>query len=233
VVSETDASQLKQLLPQAKIEVVGDSRYDQCLFRLSQNKPLPFTIQPNERKLMVAGSTWPEDEAVLVPTIASSTQLRWIVVPHETTPTHLAQLEQRLKTQKIDFVRSSRISAWDGKQVLLVDQVGHLAELYGFADLSFVGGSFRKQVHSVMESLACGCLTFVGPFYKNNREAIEFSSEFSSEFQPTAVQVVNSSHELTQGIQHFAKQWTSAHRQGLRERFLQKTGASAKIASKI
>lgn len=229
VVSQADAAQLKRLLPKAHIEVAGDSRYDQCLYRLSQNKALPFTIQQSPRKLMIAGSTWPEDEAVLIPTIASSSSLRWIVVPHENTPTHLAQLEQKLNEQKIEFVRSSAITHWDGNHLLLVDQVGFLAELYRLADLSFVGGSFRKQVHSVMESLACGCLTFVGPFYKNNREAIEFSSES----QPAAVQVVNSSQELTRGIQHFASQWTASHREGLRGRFLQKTGASQKIAAKI
>ncbi len=242
VVSERDATQLKSLLPKAHIEVAGDSRYDQCLYRLSQNKTLPFTIQESTRKLIVAGSTWPEDEAVLAPTIANTALLRWIVVPHETTSTHLSQLEQRLKAQQIDFVRSSHITVWDGTQVLIVDQVGLLAELYRFADMSFVGGSFRKQVHSVMESLACGCLTFVGPFYKNNREAIEFSSEFSSEFSPefssentqmAAVQVVNNSQELTRGIEHFATYWTASHRNELKERFLQKTGASVKIAGKI
>ncbi len=237
VVSETDAAQLKKLLPQAQTEVAGDSRYDQCLYRLSQNKTLPFTIAQSPRKLIIAGSTWPEDEAVVIPAIKKTTDLRWIVVPHENTPTHLSQLEQKLNAQQIDFVRSSRISAWDGMQVLVVDQVGFLAELYGFADMSFVGGSFRKQVHSVMESLACGCLTFVGPFYKNNREAIEFSSEFSSESspgsQPAAVQVVTSSDQLTRGIQHFATQWTASHSNELRTRFVQKTGASKKIAAKI
>ena len=245
VVSETDAAQLKKLLPKAQIEVAGDSRYDQCLYRLSQNRPLPFTIAPSTAKLIIAGSTWPEDEAVVVPTIgktlANTPALRWILVPHENTPAHIAQLEQNLKQQQIPFVRSSNTTLWNGASVLLVDQVGFLAELYRYADVSFVGGSFRKQVHSVMESLACGCLTFVGPFYKNNREAIEFSSEFSSEFpsesspgsQPAAVQVVRSSQELSRGIQHFATQWTPSHSNELRARFAQKTGASKKIVAKI
>jgi hypothetical protein len=81
-----------------------------------------------------------------------------------------------------------------------------------------------------MESLACGCLTFVGPFYKNNREAMEFSCE---KIQPAAVQVVSSSQEFTQSILQFATQWTASHREELRGRVLQKTGVSVKIAAKV
>jgi 3-deoxy-D-manno-octulosonic-acid transferase len=60
--------------------------------------------------------------------------------------------------------------------VLLVDQVGWLAELYAWGDMAFVGGSFRKTVHSVMEALGAGLKTFVGPLHTNNREAIEFQN---------------------------------------------------------
>jgi 3-deoxy-D-manno-octulosonic-acid transferase len=57
---------------------------------------------------------------------------------------------------------------------LIVDQTGILAELYLKARWAFVGGSFRKTVHSVMEPLAAGCVTFVGPLHTNNREAVAF-----------------------------------------------------------
>ena len=57
---------------------------------------------------------------------------------------------------------------------MIVDQIGILAELYTWGQAAFVGGSFRKQVHSVMEPLACGIPVAVGPFHQNNREALEF-----------------------------------------------------------
>lgn len=48
--------------------------------------------------------------------------------------------------------------------------------------LAFVGGSFRKTVHSVMEPLAAGCVCFFGPLHVNNREAIDFQSEQIANF---------------------------------------------------
>lgn len=235
MVSQTDAELLQELLPKAHVEVVGDSRYDQCLHRLSLQKKLPFEILQHPSQLVIAGSTWPEDESVLIPTIASTRQFRWILVPHENTPAHLTQLEQHFHKHNLPFTRSSQITKWDGSAVLVVDQVGFLAELYGFATMSFVGGSFRKQVHSVMESLACGCLTFVGPYYKNNREAIEFSSAAAAmdDFKMTAVQVVNSSQELILGLQSASQRWSETQKETLKEKFLSKTGASLKIASRI
>ncbi len=245
VVSKTDADHLRALLPKAQIDVVGDSRYDQCLFRLSLNKPLPFSISQNSAKLIVAGSTWPEDEDVLVPAIAKLRELRWVVVPHENSPSHLAQLERKLQAHDVTFIRSSSLSTWDGTKILIVDQVGFLAELYRHADLSFVGGSFRKQVHSVMEPLACGCLTFVGPLYKNNREAIQFSSEYFADSLSASsgvtlaedslapVQIIRTLNQLTTGIERVVKQWTHRHRDDLMTKIIQNSGASQSIASKI
>lgn len=66
--------------------------------------------------------------------------------------------------------------------VLIVDRVGILAELYQLGRLAFVGGSYRKTVHSVMEPLAAGCITLVGPKHLNNREAIEFQTERIANF---------------------------------------------------
>ena len=58
--------------------------------------------------------------------------------------------------------------------VLIIDQIGILADLYKWADWALIGGSFKGKVHSVMEALSQGCYTFVGPFHGNNREALEF-----------------------------------------------------------
>jgi 3-deoxy-D-manno-octulosonic-acid transferase len=230
VVSPADSDPLKALLPLASVHTVGDSRYDQCLYRLSLNKKIPFAIEPNTliTKTILAGSIWPEDEAVLVPTIAQlklpTKSFRWILVPHETTESHLAQLEKRLTENNLEFVRASQITSWNGSQVLIVDKVGFLAELYRHADMSFIGGSFRKQVHSVMESLACGCLTFVGPFYKNNREAMEFLSP---------EQIIHSTQELVEGLQRGSTSWSNEQREHLAARVLQKSGSSHRITSQI
>jgi 3-deoxy-D-manno-octulosonic-acid transferase len=76
--------------------------------------------------------------------------------------------------------------------VLVVDQVGYLAELYSDAWVATVGGSFRRSVHSVMEPLAAGAFCVLGPHHLNNREALAFQNVFApgSESSLAAVHVV-------------------------------------------
>jgi 3-deoxy-D-manno-octulosonic-acid transferase len=126
--------------------------------------------------VFVAGSTWNEDEEVLfeaLPALLRDKKLKWIIAPHEPSPSHISALGRRLKEQNLDFQLWSKAETWEAP-VLLVDQVGVLAELYLYGDIAFVGGSFKSKVHSVMEPLAAGCPTMVGPYHANNREALEF-----------------------------------------------------------
>jgi 3-deoxy-D-manno-octulosonic-acid transferase len=58
--------------------------------------------------------------------------------------------------------------------VFLIDKIGYLADCYRFADLAFVGGSFKEKIHSVMEPLCCGLPVLSGPYYANNPEAIKY-----------------------------------------------------------
>jgi 3-deoxy-D-manno-octulosonic-acid transferase len=176
VVSAADKQNLQDVVPENKISVTGDTRYEQCLYRLNLHLPLKINATAITKKVFIAGSTWPEDEDVLIPFIARHPELcHWILVPHEIDPGHIEALVTKCRDHRLNPSLYSKTELWDMQGVLIVDSLGVLAHLYKIADYSFVGGSFKKQVHSVMESLACGCLTFVGPHYHNNREAIEFS----------------------------------------------------------
>lgn len=174
-VSSADQANLTPFADEKKINVLGDTRFDQVLDRLKNPRPLKDKLKPTLPAL-VAGSTWPEDEAQLLPKLApliQSGQLQLILAPHEPTATHLKNLESLIQSLGLKSERYSQTKAW--QQVLIVDQVGILAELYTWGKVAFVGGSFRSSVHSVMEPLGAGLITLVGPFHQNNREAIEFS----------------------------------------------------------
>jgi len=203
VVSAADREKLAGVVGPERVSVTGDTRYEQCLYRLNLHLPLKINAAATHRKVFVAGSTWPEDEAVLVPFIARHPDLcHWILVPHEVGPEHIEALRAKLLDHRLPVTLYSETSGWDMKGVLIVDTVGVLAHLYKIADLGFVGGSFRKQVHSVMESLACGCLTFVGPHFQNNREAVEFS-RLDAGFTVAPVQVCDAAN--------FAEKFIAGH----------------------
>lgn len=173
-VDEADLKAFTQLGVSERSRVAGDTRYDQVMYRLRSPKPVKDELFRDERPTLICGSTWSEDEAVLIQTAKQVPEIRFVFVPHEPTEEHLRDLETKLKNAGLLSIRYSTAQSWPEKSVLLVDKIGILAELYQKGQLAFVGGSFRKTVHSVMEPLASGCLTFVGPFHLNNREAVEF-----------------------------------------------------------
>ena len=124
---------------------------------------------------MVAGSTWPADEAVLLRAFATLLQrrpdARLIVVPHEPTAEHLVRLEQRAMAAGLPA--AVRLSAAAGPAtLLLIDQVGVLATLYGAGTMAYVGGGFGKAgLHSVLEPAAWSIPVVFGPRWRNSRDA--------------------------------------------------------------
>ncbi len=196
-VSEDDRKNLEDLQLKCKICVSGDTRFDQVFHRLENPKALKSELMPTpDDFVFIAGSTWPEDEKHLLGALAKfkGQLLKVIIAPHEATPTHLEQLEQQIQELGLKSLRYSTANHWPEGKILIVDQVGILAELYTWSDLAFIGGSFKKQVHSVMEALAAGVPVMVGPFHKNNREALFYQKKnFSAGM---IVQVVHSADDI-------------------------------------
>jgi 3-deoxy-D-manno-octulosonic-acid transferase len=235
-VSDDDTKQFEELsLPKTKIVKAGDTRYDQVLERLSKPKPLKESLFASQGQqglpVVVCGSTWPEDEAQILTAIAElKGQARFIVVPHEPDEAHLVELEERLSSLGLKSCRYSKSETWQN-DVLLIDTIGILAELYLKADYAFVGGSFKKNVHSVMEPLAAGCLTLVGPFHSNNREALAFRQlpVSGSEARLTMVTEVSSSSAIVKTITEAKKVPLEALKREIQNEVRARTGASRKV----
>jgi 3-deoxy-D-manno-octulosonic-acid transferase len=188
-----------------RITVSGDTRYDQVQARLIKPKLIKENLFSNceNSHLLIAGSTWSEDEEVLLKVIKSCVEqsIRFVLVPHEPTASHLDALESQISKLQLRSIRYSSATTWEASEILLVDEIGILAELYLKGTFAFVGGSFRKTVHSVMEPLAAGCITFVGPLYLNNREAIEFAKiKVTNTPEITAVIPVQNHTEFTKAL---------------------------------
>tara|TARA_B100001248_G_C27398204_1_gene467425 strand:+ start:233 stop:1492 length:1260 start_codon:yes stop_codon:yes gene_type:complete len=153
----------------------GDTRYDRVQERKSHPKPLKVTFSKGKRTITL-GSTWGEDDKIMAKALKIS-QESWdlaVWAPHEPTEAHLNELKALLHKKGLSFEMYSELSSPPQAQVLILDQVGILFDLYAFSDLAFVGGSFRSTVHSVMEPLAFGNRVLLGPKMHNNFEAQDF-----------------------------------------------------------
>lgn len=234
-VSVNDRQNVEALGIDAKIDVLGDTRYDQVRFRLDHPKEIPATLKP-ARPCMVAGSTWTQDEDILLPglrAVLSERRMQLILVPHEPDANHIAVLKSQLEERGLTYALFSEQRQWNDKNVLIVDRVGVLAELYLWADLAFVGGSFRRTVHSVMEALGAGAVTFVGPKHTNNREAMEFKAIRLGEWP--ALHVVNSEKELEKAVRRCLANpaLRTQFKIDLKKEFNSRLGASRRLTDQL
>ncbi|MBL0169169.1 MAG: hypothetical protein IPP90_00360 [Gemmatimonadaceae bacterium] len=170
----------------AALSVTGDTRFDQVWARAQSVDRASTLLAPlvSARPTLVAGSTWPADEAALLatwppPLDSSSDALlaapRLIIAPHEPTAAHCASIEEWARGASLRLMRLSAITgrpSADDADVILVDRVGVLGDLYALADMAFVGGGFHAAgLHSVIEPAAFGVPVLFGPRYDNSREA--------------------------------------------------------------
>ena len=175
-IDEADAERLRdQGVQRDRVTVTGDTRYDQVWARAQL--PAPSLVQSlrSSRPTLVAGSTWPSDEEHLLAAWLRIREkipdARLIIAPHEVDGGHLRSIvnwagKHRLRLARID---SPDAPAAD---VLLVDRIGILGDLYALADVAFVGGAFHAAgLHSVLEPAAFGAPVLFGPRHDKSRDA--------------------------------------------------------------
>lgn len=175
VVSEEDRRQYIRLSGPEKVAVAGDSKYDQVIFRAEESRRKAIIPEAVSRgkTVFLAGSSWPEDEAVFLPVLrkllAANPDFMAIICPHEPTESHLLQLEAALKD--IAAIRLSDIANYRDQPVIIIDRIGVLANLYAIADIAFVGGGFKQNVHNVLEPAVYGIPVMFGPINQRSHEA--------------------------------------------------------------
>ncbi len=180
--NEDCKNQLQSQFDNLNIFADGDTRFDQVFYRLSE--PSKITFLNTSHKIFVFGSTWPEDEAEVFKTfpVLAKSGYKIILSPHEVSSENMNSLELRLKNINLSTSRLSNALDLQSvdltTDVFLIDKIGYLADCYRFADLAFIGGSFKDKIHSVMEALCCGLCVLSGPYFTNNPEAKKYLGRF-------------------------------------------------------
>lgn len=191
-VTEQDAVffQTTYALPADKVIVAGDTKYDRVLERAraqsSQGRHLSDAFGGDSRCRLVLGSAHKADAELW---LDSWQQLGdeakgWqvVIAPHHIDGEMTSWLLKRCQAQGLRTALYSRInrvqpqsptSSLDQQpQVIIVDAMGLLAEIYGISAMAFVGGAMHHQVHNVLEPACHGLALAFGPFYKNSQEAV-------------------------------------------------------------
>ncbi|WP_421824355.1 3-deoxy-D-manno-octulosonic acid transferase [Flagellimonas oceanensis] len=156
----------------------GDTRLDRVSEILNRNNQLDFMDRfKNNQLCLVAGSTWPEDEKILISHINSSSEkLKFVIAPHEIKPAHIDKITSSLEKT---VVRYSELDHQNLKEidVLIIDTIGLLTKIYSYANIAYVGGGFATGLHNTMEPAVFGIPIIIGPQFQGFKEAEDLVNE--------------------------------------------------------
>lgn len=163
-----------------QVSVTGDTRFDRVIDIRNQAKSLPLAAAlTGDSRTIVAGSTWPPDEEILIPYFNRHPELKLIIAPHEVNEERLRSIEQRLKRPALRYSQATLESSAQA-DCLIIDGYGLLSSLYRYATLAYVGGGFGVGIHNVPEAAVYGVPVFFGPNNQRFREARDLINEGGS-----------------------------------------------------
>ena len=171
-VQDEDSRQLLQRHGITAVSVAGDTRFDRVIEIASAARAIPEAAAL-EGKILVAGSTWPEDEAILLPYFNRlGSEYKLIIAPHEIHEEHLQAIEAQLTRP---YMRYSQLQAeaTGDYDCLIIDCFGLLSSIYRYGRYAWVGGGFGKSVHNTLEAAVYGIPVFFGPEVHKHREVRE------------------------------------------------------------
>ena len=221
-----DESSLKKInaLGFTNATITGDTRFD----RVSEIETHPKEIPLIERfvagkKIIIAGSTWFEDETIIANYKSQISNLRFIIAPHEISENRILEIEKLFgnKTLRFSKANEQNISEAD---VLIIDSIGLLSALYKYGWVTYIGGGFGKGIHNILEAAVYGKPVFFGPNFHKAAEAkalIERGGAFS----------ISNSDELKNHLEKFLKDDAaySVSCEASRQYVFENTGATEKI----
>ncbi|QJB40281.1 3-deoxy-D-manno-octulosonic acid transferase [Chitinophaga oryzae] len=154
--------------------ISGDTRFDRVAALLTEQAALPLVAQlAGNSHLLVAGSTWPEDEQLLASWWRQTTRpgMKMIIAPHEIHESHIRQV-QALFPEAVTY--SALKAGAPPADVLIIDNIGMLTTLYRYAYVAYVGGGFGKDgIHNLLEPAVYSKPVIIGPEYSKYFEAVE------------------------------------------------------------
>ena len=151
----------------------GDTRFDRVANQLKQDNSLGFVNEFKQDSLcIVCGSTWPEDEQVLLDYINSASEnVKFIIAPHKIEVSKIEVFRKNIKKKVVLFSEKEDENISD-YSVLIVDTIGLLTKIYSYADIAYVGGAIGSTgLHNILEPITFGVPIIIGQNFEKFPEA--------------------------------------------------------------
>jgi 3-deoxy-D-manno-octulosonic-acid transferase len=155
--------------------IAGDTRFDRVSKILEQDNSLDFINQfKNKQYTIVAGSTWKEDEELLVNYINNnaSENDKFIIAPHNIKNDAIVELQKSINKKTVLYSDKNDKNLKE-YQVFIIDTIGILTKIYAAADVAYVGGGLKTGLHNILEPATFGIPVVIGNKYDKFKEAVD------------------------------------------------------------
>ncbi|MDE6779605.1 MAG: 3-deoxy-D-manno-octulosonic acid transferase [Alistipes sp.] len=159
------------------VVVAGDTRFD----RVAQIAAAVKSIPAVERlrgggRLFVAGSTWQPDEELLLRLANDNPGVKFVVAPHEMSEARIEHFAAAVAGGAVRYTKIDETTDLEHTQVLILDTMGMLSSVYGYATWAYVGGGFGVGIHNTLEAAIFALPIAFGPKYEKFKEARDMVS---------------------------------------------------------
>ncbi|WP_418512854.1 3-deoxy-D-manno-octulosonic acid transferase [Corallibacter sp.] len=171
---DNSSKELLESIHYNSVTISGDTRFDRVYNQLKIDNTLDFVNTFKQNKLcVVAGSTWPEDENLLIDFINNhqNDNVKFIIAPHNIKSNQISKLKNSLNKKTILFSEkdSNDLSQY---HVLIIDTIGLLSKIYSYTNIAYVGGAIGNTgLHNTLEPAVFGVPIIIGNHYEKFPEA--------------------------------------------------------------
>ena len=183
-VQDEESRQLLAGIGVTNVTICGDTRFDRVIAIQQQAKPFPWAAQFAEGApfVLVAGSSWPKDEDIIIDHFNRHPEMKLIIAPHEIHDAHVQQILSKLQRPCLCYSELRR--QWeDGRlpegqlptgpvDCLVIDAIGFLSGIYRYGHAAYIGGGFGVGIHNTLEAAVYGIPVVFGPNHQAFREAL-------------------------------------------------------------
>ncbi|MDO5497886.1 MAG: glycosyltransferase N-terminal domain-containing protein [Alistipes sp.] len=171
-VQNEESRQLLHSIGFDNVIVAGDTRFDRVAAIANAAKKIPMVERfKSESRLFVAGSTWGPDEDILQVLINQNPDIKFVIAPHEMDEDRMAKIISNTSHGAIRYTQCDDTTDFTRYQVLILDTMGMLSSVYGYATWSYIGGGFGVGIHNTLEAATFALPIAFGPKYQKFKEA--------------------------------------------------------------
>lgn len=164
LVQNEDSLALLESIGIENATLAGDTRFDRVKQIVDNRKDIPVVKEfKSGHQIFIIGSAWQSDMDVLIPMINELNDgTRFIVAPHEIHDAEIDIWRKQLSARSVLFSDTDEVKDLATYDVLFIDNIGMLSSLYQYAEYAFIGGSFGKGLHNILEAATFGMPVFFG-----------------------------------------------------------------------